>query len=127
MAKPTRTLSWLVTFSGWFSSVFPTLWGGMLTAAGATLLLWLTAGAKVFTSPEFIGACFIFSLIFWTYVGVVWLAYRRKPVTIVPFRDYRYGLTFQGLMPNLDLTNEDAALQMSIVLQNYSPGHYDTY
>lgn len=122
MAKQSKALSVLVSASGWLSSVFPAQWAAVLTATGATLLLWLSAGARIFTSPEFIGAALIFVLILWTLIGLFWLAGRRRPVEVFIARDYSYGLTFQGLSAIWDIRNEDATLQLAIALHNYCPG-----
>ena len=115
--KPSKTVSQLVAASGWLSSVLPGVWAAMLTSAGGTLLLLLTTGAKFVTNAEFIGAVFFFTLMLWTYIGIVWLA-TRKPRDV---KALRHGITFEGINPAFNPNNPDVALQFALMFRNYNP------
>jgi hypothetical protein len=62
----------------------------------------------------------VFLSVLWTYIGIIYLIDRKRPVRITPAHDYRYGLTNEGLIPNYDPI--DGALQFGIQLRNYSSG-----
>jgi len=117
MANPRKTLAIMVAASGWLSSVLPTTWAAMISAAGATVLIWIVAGAKFFTSSAVLGTLTTVVLVRWTYVALVWLATRR------PFdkRLLRYGVTFEGVFPVFTPWNKEATLGFGIQLRNFSP------
>lgn len=121
-AKLPKQLGWLATSLAWIASVFPNVWVVILTSVAATSVLIFTVGIRWLESPALHSAILVFLAVLWTLIGIIWLRERRKPVEIFPLRDYRYGLTFQGIVPTLDLNNDDGALQMGIAFQNYSPG-----
>src|SRR6266851_4409190 len=52
-------------------------------------------------NPKVQTAALVFLFVLWTSVGITVLIDRRKPRVIKPDHDYRYGLTFEGLMPLL--------------------------
>ena len=108
--------AWIISASGWLSSVFPTVWAAVITAIGSEILLGLAAGAQAFSNPKVLGFVFLGALFFWTYIGAVWLI-TRKPSDM---KLLRYGLTFEGITPLLDLSNENGALAFSLMFRNYS-------
>lgn len=97
-------------------------WGLVVSAvSGLIVALWATA-LGFFQKPSVQIGIGVFLAVLWTLIGIVVLWDRRKPRIVRPYQDYRYGLTFEGLIPNLDPKNEEAALQFGIQLRNYSMG-----
>ena len=75
-------------------------------------------------NPKVQTAALVFLFVLWTSVGITVLIDRRKPRVIKPDHDYRYGLTFEGLMPLLTdaFDKDDSELGFGIQLRNYSSG-----
>ena len=118
MSKPSgKALSWLFTASAWVSSVLPGAWGAVITSAGAMLLLLLRDGVRIFADPTFLGAVFLFTMFLWTYIGLAWLI-TRKPRDV---RALRYGVTFEGILPNFTPHNSEFALSFTLQFRNFSP------
>jgi hypothetical protein len=71
----------------------------------------------------------VFLVTLWTCVGLTILYDRRWPRKVQTHLDYRYGLTFEGLLPTFTPTSAKVpgagALGFSISLRNYSPGPLD--
>jgi hypothetical protein len=67
----------------------------------------------------------------WTIVGMTVLYDRRRPRKVQTHLDYRYRLTFEGLIPLFNLTSAKVpnagALGFAIRLRNFSPGPLDYY
>jgi hypothetical protein len=67
----------------------------------------------------------VFLASLWTYIGIVFLADRKKPREIKAAQDYRYGLTFEGMAPIYDSeisNDDDPMLSVGLQLRNYSSG-----
>src|ERR1700716_3157835 len=47
-------------------------------------------------------------------IGVFVLVDRGKPRMVRSYQDYRYGLTFEGLIPSFNQNDEEAALSFGI-------------
>jgi hypothetical protein len=75
-------------------------------------------------NPRFQNAVFVFLSLLWTSIGITVLIDRRKPRTVKAEHDYRYGLTFEGLMPALSgpFDTDDSELGVGIQLRNFSSG-----
>lgn len=96
-----------------------------LLTMSAILSLWAALTdfvVAIAENPRVHTAILIFLTVFWTSIGVVYLFDRRKPRVIKPEHDYRYGLTFEGIVPLYDPNNEDGALQFSLQFRNFSSG-----
>lgn len=61
----------------------------------------------------------------WTAIGVTVLIDRRRPRAVSTHPDYRYGLVFEGFLPNFNPTNsgmpDAGGLNFSIQTRNFSP------
>ncbi len=121
MAKVPKGVGWLANAVGWVATVFPGVWVAVLTAAGVTIVAFWAVSIRWLESPEVHTAVFVFLASLWTVIGLLAIADRRKPIETSPKKDFRYGLTFEGLFANFDPTQEAACLQIGANLRNYSP------
>jgi hypothetical protein len=77
-------------------------WGTAVSvAAGLIVALWASAVSLV-QNPAVQSGGEVFLVTLWTIVGVLFIFDRTKPRPIRSVPDYRYGLTFEGLNPNID-------------------------
>ena len=89
---------------------------------------WLTG---IVLNPATIAGVGVFLALLWTFIGITVLVDRRKPRTVRPYTDYRYGLTFEGLQPRYTPSDapvfEPGSLHFAILLRNFlqSPIRYD--
>jgi hypothetical protein len=103
--------------------VFLTTNWGVVMSAVLGLVAAIYGGAyDVASNPRVQVGIGTFVAVLWTIIGILVLVDRRKPRLIRSYQDYRYGLTFEGMSPILDKDNEEAALQFSLQLRNYSMG-----
>ncbi len=65
-------------------------------------------------------AVLVFLALLWTFVGITVLIDRRRPRSVRTHPDYRYGLTFEGINPNIDAQNDVGWLTFGIQLRNFS-------
>ena len=72
--------------------------------------------------PGVQAALIVFIALLWTAIGITVLADRRKPREIKAAQDYRYGLTFEGLQPNIQPDLPDLFLGFAVQFRNYSSG-----
>jgi hypothetical protein len=102
--------------------VFLTTNWGVVVSAGLALITgaWMAA-YEFIGQPRVILAIFIFLCALWTYIGFRILNDRRKATVITPERDYAYGLTWEGCLPNYVPGNE-TPLQFGLQLRNFSTG-----
>ena len=68
----------------------------VVAAIGAGAIDWVRA---LVSNVAFIAAVATFLAVLWTIVGITVLLDRRRPRSTKPYIDYRYGLTFEGLIP----------------------------
>jgi hypothetical protein len=75
-------------------------------------------------NPKVQTAALVFLFVLWTSIGITVLIDRRKPRMIKSEQDYRYGLTFEGLLPSLgaEFDSDDSELGFGIQLRNFSSG-----
>jgi hypothetical protein len=76
-------------------------------------------------NPKIQTAAIVFLVVLWTSIGITVLIDRRKPRVTKADQDYRYGLTFEGLMLHLlgtDFDKDDSELGFGIQLRNFSSG-----
>jgi hypothetical protein len=92
-----------------------------MTAAFALAVAAWKWGGDWIQTPTTHELAFVFLITLWTFIGLTWLAERKKPTEIFPKKDFRYGLTFEGLSAVLDPRHEASGLQISVGLRNYSP------
>jgi hypothetical protein len=89
----------------------------------ALIGLWASATESIVTfalNPRVQTAILVFMAVLWTSIGLTYLVDRRRPRFIKPEHDYRYGLTFEGLIPAY---NEDGgSLGIGIQVRNFSSG-----
>jgi hypothetical protein len=91
----------------------------VLLALWASLEDWATAFV---TKPSTQTFLIVFLALLWTSIGLVVLADRRKPREVRATQDYRYGLTFEGVVPLYNPTENEGTLALGITLRNYSSG-----
>lgn len=90
---------------------------GTIVAIGASLNEWAT---NVVHSPVVQTFFEAFLATLWTLVGILYLYDRTKPRSVKVAADYRYGLTFEGIAPNIDPGNDDLWIGFLIQLRNFS-------
>jgi hypothetical protein len=104
------TTNWALTLSAVIA-----IWVGLKGAATAWVL-----------NPGVEAGAGAFLFLLWSYIGICFLIDRRKPRLIQTHQDYRYGLTYEGLVPNYTQNNselpEPGGLQFYIQVRNNSPG-----
>jgi len=62
----------------------------------------------------------VFLVFLWTGAGIAYLFDRRRPRIVKTDPDYRYGLTFEGMIPNLIPHREDNWLTFGVQIRNFS-------
>lgn len=93
-----------------------------MTAILTTIIAILTAGEKWLERPIVHSSALVFFVTFWTYIGIVFLLDREKPKIVSINQDLKYGLTFEGIQISVNPAIEDAFLQFSLNVRNYSSG-----
>ena len=104
------------------AKVIATPWGAAvttLTALAAAAGLWLADWQHV---QYWLASLATFVGIIWAAAGIVWLGTRSEPHVVTSYRDYAYGLTFEGLIPHYHPDRADEALGFGIQLRNFSVG-----
>jgi hypothetical protein len=93
----------------------------VVVAIAAGAVDWLRA---IVLNPAIITGAGAFLAALWTIIGISVLIDRRRPRIVRTQRDYRWGLTFEGLAPRYTAPNEpipDAgSLNFWIMLRNFS-------
>jgi hypothetical protein len=120
-------LKWLRGFGGAGAALANAI--AFLTANWAVVVttvvsLWVAASewATKFVQKESTHVfVFVFLAVLWTWIGILFLRDRRKPRETTPAQDYRFGLTFEGVVP-LYTPNSDPALGFILQLRNFSSG-----
>ena len=100
------TTNWIMAMSAAF---------GLLTA----IWKWLTDLVAI---PSVELAIFVFLAVLWTSIGITVLSDRRKARLVRTEPEYKYSLTFEGIVPKYNNTHPAAALQFGILFRNYSLG-----
>jgi len=91
----------------------------MSIVTGLIAALWISA-VSFFQEPAVQVGIGIFLVTLWTIVGVLYVYDRTKPRTVRVVPDYRYGLTFEGMNPNVDFLNEETWLSFGVTIRNFS-------
>jgi hypothetical protein len=86
---------------------------------GLVTALWASAVA-FFQEPRVQTGIEVFLAALWTMVGALYLYDRTKPRIVRVALDYRYGLTFDGIMPAVDLLNDETWFSVAVQLRNSS-------
>lgn len=97
-------------------------WGIVMSAALGIFAAIDGSAYDIANNPHVQVGVGTFVAVLWTYIGFIVIADRRKPRVTRPYQDYHYGLTFEGLIPTYEPSNEEGALQFGIQLRNYSSG-----
>lgn len=88
-------------------------------------LSWLISQAQSFVKNEDVQTvALVFLFFLWTLIGLTVLRDRRKPREVTPHQDYRYGLTFEGVVPFYlpESAGGDGSLGFGVQLRNWSSG-----
>lgn len=95
-------------------------WGTAVSvAAGTGVALWASA-IRFFHEPAVQTGGEIFLATLWTIVAVLYIFDRTKPRIVRAAPDYRYGLTFEGIIPTPDPLNEVEWLGFALQIRNFS-------
>jgi hypothetical protein len=95
-------------------------WGTAVSVAtGVIVALWASAVSFVH-DPAVQAGGEIFLATLWTIVAVLYIFDRTKPRSVRAIPDYRYGLTFEGLFPNIDPLNDEQWMTFAIQIRNFS-------
>lgn len=101
-------------------------WGIAVSALISVIVALSGAATNFFENHRVQIGIGVFLATLWTLIGVLALVDRRKPRSVSMFPDYRYGLTFEGMIPNFVSTDswmpEPGGLQFGIMLRNFTPG-----
>lgn len=94
-------------------------WLVVSAAIGLTAGLWEGA-VSFFSLPAVQVGIGLWLASLWTIVALLILVDRRIPRMVKIQPDYRYGLTFEGIVPNIDVLNETGWLSFALQIRNYS-------
>jgi hypothetical protein len=88
---------------------------------------WLNKRAwGVVMTPAVEAGIVVFLAVLWTVIGLTVLFDRRKPRKVQTHLDYRYGLTFEGAVPQFIAADagvpQAGCLGIGIQVRNFSPG-----
>jgi hypothetical protein len=121
--KVPKWLSQLGGFGTFIATVITLLTTNVVLVVSTILAivaaLWTNA-AWFFQLPAVHIGAGVFLTILWTGIGVTALVDRRKAHRVRLERDYSYGLTFEGITPNIDLLNDETWFSVGLQLRNYS-------
>jgi hypothetical protein len=95
-------------------------WGVAVSAILAIYVGFSQWATGVIHSPETQAAAATFLVLLWSYVGITILIDRHHPRDVRSVPDYRYGLTFEGINPNIDFLSDDAWLNFGVQVRNFS-------
>ena len=110
----------VLNVAAWLSSVFPTLWGAVVSTVVTTAIALWTFGIDWLSSTKIQTVTHVFLAVLWTVIGVIFLIDRSRAREVYLKQDFRYGLTFVDLISIYDWNNEQAALQFAITIHNFS-------
>ena len=91
----------------------------MSAILGVVAAIWSSA-LSFFQFPAVQVGVGVFLAALWTTIGILHLIDRTRPRLVRQIPDYRYGLTFEGILPNTDLKNEDMWLSFVLQIRNFS-------
>lgn len=117
MVKGRKTLAWLFKLAGWVATLAPNWWAAVTASAGGAFLFLVAAGERIFSSAVAVETVFIFALFLWIYIGLIWLSEKKARDQ----KTFRYGLTFEGVVPIFMPHNKDGALLFALMVRNFSP------
>lgn len=101
-------------------TVLTTNWGVSVSVGmGLIGALWASA-LGFFQHPAVQIGIGVFLATLWTIAGVTYLIDRTRARVVRISPDYRYGLTFEGIMPSVLPHREDAWLTMGVQIRNFS-------
>jgi hypothetical protein len=104
------------------AKLIATPWGAAMTtlvALASAIGVWFADWHHV---QYWLASLATFVAILWAAAGIVWLGTRSAPQFVRLHQDYRYSLTFEGLMPHYDPNDPERALSFGIQLRNFSGG-----
>ena len=104
------TMNWPLTMSAF---------AGLLAAVWAALTYFVLR-------PSVEAAAGTFLFVLWTCVGILAITDRNRPRLVRSHQDYRYGLTFEGIIPNYLPVNapipKAGSLGIAAQFRNFGPG-----
>jgi hypothetical protein len=115
-----RGLGPLGTFVANLLAFLTANWGVAVSAAVAIYVALSEWAAGVVHNPTVQAAAITFLVLLWGYIGITFLIDRHYPRAVRAEPDYRYGLTFEGIIPNIDILNEDGWLSFGLQVRNFS-------
>lgn len=95
-------------------------WGVAVSAVVAIYVALSQWATSVVNSPTTQAAALTFLVLLWGYIGITFLIDRHHPRIVKTVPDYRYGLTFEGVLSNIDILSEDSWLAFGIQVRNFT-------
>jgi hypothetical protein len=95
-------------------------WGLTLSAALGFIAAFETNAFTFFMRPGVSVGVGVWLAALWTWIGLCVLWDRRRPREVVPHQDYRYGLTFGGVIAIHDPI--EGSIRMALAFTNHCPG-----
>lgn len=125
--KKLRATGALGSFLANVLSILTTQWAVALSAATAIVTGSVTALRDTMLLPGVYVGVGVFVAVLWTSIGICALIDRRKPRIVTSNQDYRYGLTFEGMVPHFSpvssaIASQRGAMGFAFQIKNYSPG-----
>jgi hypothetical protein len=95
-------------------------WGVAVSAALAVYVAASSWATGIVNSPATHAAALTFLVLLWGYIGITFLIDRRGPRLVRVAPDYRFGLTFEGLIPAIDPLSDEGWFSVAVQLRNFS-------
>jgi hypothetical protein len=117
-----KAIGWIANLIVGIGALLTTPWILAMSVLGG-IIVGLWAGAlEIAQRPGVQLGVAAFLALLWTFIGLATLRDRKRPRIVSAAQDYSYGLLFEGLSLGYDPKGEDGALQLGVVLRNFSPG-----
>jgi hypothetical protein len=116
VVKVPKQLGWLASAIGWLATVLTTPWAIVVGSIIATIVAALTTGLVWLEKPSVHAVAFTFVVVLWTWIALVLLATRKQKDAKL----LRYGITFEGVVPNLAPNSTEHLLQIGVALRNFT-------
>jgi hypothetical protein len=120
VVKVPKHIKWANSFAGWIATLFPNVWGGILTTAAATAAAVWGLGIRFLESTSVQSVILLFVSLFWTFIGVVFLADRNRPRPVHVQKDISYGIVIERISANYDPLDSEKVLSVSVSIRNYT-------
>lgn len=76
---------------------------------------------SIVANQDFKNSAQLFLIVVWTFIGLLWLSDRKKPKLMANFKDYQYGLTWEGFICGIDVKNDEKFFGINMQARNFLP------